>query len=87
MSFDATSAEMSEQINSKKNKPTLKTRRKKKVIRPGVFIEAGVHGREWISPAVATWILKELVKYNNTEGQWLTFFYNNWSLIQKHFFI
>ena len=54
--------------NSKKNKPVLKSRRKKKVMRPGVFIEAGVHGREWITPAAATWILKELVKFNNTEG-------------------
>lgn len=70
ISFDATSAEISQQTQSKKNKPTLKTRRKKKVTRPGVFIEAGVHGREWITPAVATWILKELVKYNNTEGQY-----------------
>lgn len=54
--------------NSKKNKPVLKSRRKKKVMRPGVFIEAGVHGREWITPAAATWILKELIKFNNTEG-------------------
>lgn len=53
----------------KKNKPTLKIRRKKKIVRPGVFIEAGVHGREWIAPATATWILKELVKFNNTEGK------------------
>lgn len=35
-------------------------------MKPGVFIEAGVHGREWITPAVATWILKELVKVNAT---------------------
>lgn len=35
-------------------------------MKPGVFIEAGVHGREWITPAVATWILKELVKVNTT---------------------
>lgn len=56
-------------MQPKKNKPTLKTRRKKKVFRPAVFIEAGVHGREWITPAVATWILKELVKYNSTEGE------------------
>ncbi|XP_031627143.1 uncharacterized protein LOC116343295 isoform X2 [Contarinia nasturtii] len=66
ISFDATESEMMAE-NAKKNKPKLKTRRKKKVIRPGVFIEAGVHGREWISPAVASWIIKELVKYNNTE--------------------
>lgn len=67
VSFDPTESELMAQ-NSKKNKPSLKTRRKKKVIRPGVFIEAGVHGREWITPAVATWILKELVKFNNTES-------------------
>lgn len=48
----------------------MKTKRKKKVFRPGVFIEAGVHGREWISPAVATWILKELVKHNSSEGEY-----------------
>lgn len=46
----------------------LKTKRKKKTYRPGIFIEAGVHGREWITPAVATWIIKELVKHNNTQG-------------------
>lgn len=66
MSFDATQEEIMAQ--PKRNKATIKTRRKKKVVRPGVFIEAGVHGREWISPAVATWILKELIKYNNTQG-------------------
>lgn len=60
---------MQTQIYSKKNRPSLKTKRKKKVFRPGVFIEAGVHGREWITPAVATWILKELIKHNNTEGK------------------
>lgn len=68
VSFDATESEILSQISSKKNKATLKTRKRKKVIRPGVFIEAGVHGREWITPAVATWILKELVKHNSTEG-------------------
>lgn len=40
-------------------------RKKKKTNKPGIFIEAGVHGREWITPAVATWILKELVKHHN----------------------
>lgn len=59
---------------SKKNsqkfvRPAVKTRRKKKVHRPGIFIEAGVHGREWITPAAATWIIKELIKHNNTEGK------------------
>lgn len=28
---------------------------------PGVFIEAGIHAREWISPAVVTFILNELI--------------------------
>lgn len=27
----------------------------------GVFIEAGIHAREWISPAVATFIINELI--------------------------
>lgn len=52
-----------------KPKPSQKVRRKKKTLKPGIFIEGGVHGREWISPAVATWILRELVKFNNTEGK------------------
>lgn len=46
-----------------------KPQRRKKTFKPGVFIEAGVHGREWITPAVATWILKELVKVNNTKSR------------------
>ncbi|XP_076758951.1 zinc carboxypeptidase-like [Xylocopa sonorina] len=28
---------------------------------PGVFIEGGIHAREWISPAVVTYILNELI--------------------------
>lgn len=64
------------EISSKKNRPVpvLKTKRKKKVYRPGIFIEAGVHGREWITPAVATWIIKELIKHNNTEGKHLSIY-------------
>lgn len=62
-----------DEISAKKNqkfvRPAVKTRRKKKVYRPGIFIEAGVHGREWITPAAATWIIKELIKHNNTEGK------------------
>lgn len=55
--------------NNVKTKASQKNRRKKKALKPGVFIEAGVHGREWISPAAATWILRELVKFNNTESK------------------
>merc|ERR1719219_1310885 len=29
---------------------------------PNVFIEAGIHAREWISPAVATYLVNELVQ-------------------------
>lgn len=73
ISFDPVELETYPEISSKKNhRPTLKTKRKKKVYRPGIFIEAGVHGREWITPAVATWIIKELVKHNNTEGKQLS---------------
>lgn len=44
-------------------------KRKKHTSKPGVFIEAGVHAREWISPAVATFLLKELMKYDNSTGK------------------
>ncbi|XP_062542628.1 uncharacterized protein LOC134210567 [Armigeres subalbatus] len=38
--------------------------------RPAVFVEAGAHGREWLGPSVATWILDSLTKAisnNDTE--------------------
>lgn len=28
---------------------------------PGIFIEGGIHAREWISPAVVTYVLNELL--------------------------
>lgn len=65
ISFDSIDGELPR--NNMKTKASQKNRRKKKTLKPGVFIEAGVHGREWITPAVATWILRELVKFNNTE--------------------
>ncbi|XP_037775771.1 carboxypeptidase A1-like [Penaeus monodon] len=34
--------------------------RKKKMSKPYIFIEAGIHAREWITPAVATFIAQEL---------------------------
>lgn len=46
-----------------------RVRKKKRTSKPGVFIEAGTHAREWISPAVATFLLKELVKHDNDTGK------------------
>lgn len=42
-----------------------------------VFIEAGAHGREWIGPAAATWMLQRLVERidgNDTLGETLRMF-------------
>lgn len=33
---------------------------------PGIFIEAGIHAREWIAPAFATYLLNALVTSNNS---------------------
>ena len=32
--------------------------------KPGVWIDSGIHAREWIGPAVGTWMLRELVENN-----------------------
>ncbi|XP_058446250.1 zinc carboxypeptidase A 1-like [Malaya genurostris] len=33
---------------------------------PGIFLEAGIHAREWIAPATATYILNQLLTSNDT---------------------
>ena len=33
---------------------------------PGIFIEANIHAREWISSATATWLLNELLTSTNS---------------------
>ena len=30
--------------------------------KPAVWIDGGIHAREWVSPAAVTWMLKELVE-------------------------
>jgi len=34
---------------------------------PGIFIEGGIHAREWISPATVTYILNELLTSSNKD--------------------
>ncbi|CAB3376148.1 Hypothetical predicted protein [Cloeon dipterum] len=34
--------------------------------KPAIWIDGGTHAREWISPAVATYIMKQLVEYSKT---------------------
>lgn len=36
----------------------------------GVFVEAGIHAREWISPAVATYLIDKLIR---STGLWFCF--------------
>lgn len=50
--------EQTDKSSKKKNNKKKKQRKNSK----DIFIEAGAHGREWIGPATATWIIRELVK-------------------------
>lgn len=44
--------------------PVRKQGKKKRVTKQSIFIESGMRGREWIGPAVATWILEDLARNN-----------------------
>ena len=44
--------------------------------KPIIWIEAGIHAREWISPAVATFIFRELVEDYDEHPEYLDNF--NW---------
>ena len=39
--------------------------------KPAMWIDAGIHAREWIAPATATWMLNELVE-NDDDHEWMT---------------
>merc|ERR1712126_92820 len=39
--------------------------------KPAVWIDGGIHAREWISPATVIWILKELVENNGNHADLL----------------
>jgi len=38
---------------------------------PNVFLESGIHAREWISPAVATYIVRQLVEEYDSHPEYL----------------
>ncbi|XP_063977415.1 carboxypeptidase B-like isoform X2 [Diachasmimorpha longicaudata] len=46
-------------------------RGKSGAVKPTVWIDAGMHAREWIGPAVATYILSQLVEKNSTYAKLL----------------
>ena len=37
--------------------------------KPAMWIDGGIHAREWIGPAVVTWMLKELVENDNAHPE------------------
>uniref|UniRef100_A0A0C9RW39 CBPB_3 protein n=2 Tax=Fopius arisanus TaxID=64838 RepID=A0A0C9RW39_9HYME len=49
----------------------VSTGRGKSGAKPAVWIDAGMHAREWIGPAVATYILSQLVEKNSTYAKLL----------------
>ncbi|XP_037028544.1 uncharacterized protein LOC119068842 [Bradysia coprophila] len=59
-------AKVSGPRNSNSWKSKSNEKKKKKTSRHSVFIESGTHAREWITPAVATWILDKLVNGLNS---------------------
>ncbi|XP_015606541.1 zinc carboxypeptidase [Cephus cinctus] len=44
---------------------------------PGVFVEGGIHAREWISPATVTYLINEILHPTSVNHRWL-FRAHNW---------
>lgn len=38
-------------------------------MKPAVWVDGGTHAREWIAPAVATWMLHALVEGETKSGK------------------
>ena len=47
--------------------------------KPNIWIEAGIHSREWISPAVGTFLIRELVEDYDEHPEYVDNF--NWYFI------
>lgn len=47
----------------------IKISKGKSSSKPGIFLEAGMHAREWIAPATVTYILAQLLSSNNAAVQ------------------
>lgn len=50
-------------------KGTKKKWRLRSRMKPAVWIDGGAHAREWIAPAVATWIIHALVEGEKGLGE------------------
>lgn len=57
-------------MNKKKN--LKKTQRLRNSRGNGVFIESGVHGREWIAPATSLWMISELIRIMRNNSKFST---------------
>lgn len=55
-----------EPLKNKKKGGVYRKKPRKKKSKKAIFIEAGAHGQEWISPAVATWIIDYILQ--NADG-------------------
>lgn len=53
-------------------------------MKPAIWIDGGMHAREWISPAVATWILHSLVEGENGNGTYFNYYSTKRVEYQQH---